>query len=187
MVHSRFPKIKRNNWPKSEFLKPIDTYKNKLLMNQNKSGKLKTCKNISKRANFFQPQVFIYYYFFDMASGGLYFSICLLWHITSTLRAGYRCTHMKTIFHIFFSPCCSTDGVDNLIDLMQYFSCFLPSLNRLLLSCIHSLFFYIVSTNPYHRPILPTRKSSKSSSAWFLFLFSLLLVKCKRSVKIATR
>ena len=38
-----------------------------------------------------------------MASGGLYFSICQLWHIIGTLRSGYRCTHEYTIF-LIFSP-----------------------------------------------------------------------------------
>ena len=55
-----------------------------------------------------------------MASGGLYFSICLLFHITSTLRAGYGCTLMNTQYFInLFTTCCSIDRVDNLIDLMQ--------------------------------------------------------------------
>ena len=43
------------------------------------------------------------------------------------------------IFLFFFSPCCSIDGVDNLINLMQDFSCFLPSSNHLLLSHVHCL------------------------------------------------
>ena len=43
-------------------------------------------------------------FFFNMASGGLYFSICLLWHITSTLITGYRYTHECAIFLWIFSP-----------------------------------------------------------------------------------
>ena len=42
----------------------------------------------------------ILFLFFNMASSGLFFSICLLWHITSTLRTGYRYTHEYTLFFL---------------------------------------------------------------------------------------
>ena len=50
----------------------------------------------------------------------------------------YNQLHLITIFQIFFSPCCSIDGVDHLIDLMQL-SHVLPSSNHLRLSHVHSL------------------------------------------------
>ena len=45
-------------------------------------------------------RIYIYFFFFfNVASGGLYFSICLLWQITITLRTGYGCTHEYTFSH----------------------------------------------------------------------------------------
>ena len=43
-------------------------------------------------------------------------------------------------YSIFFSPCCSVDGIDNLINLMRDPHVFSSSLNHLILSCNHPTF-----------------------------------------------
>ena len=61
-----------------------------------------------------------------MASSGLYFSICLLWHITSTLRTGYRYTHECTIFlSIFFPSLLSSCFGNHLMEMFLQLGLFL--------------------------------------------------------------